>query len=57
MWHTSQPAFHRAGRGGEKYDSELEYPLGHWEARTGYFVERETDMTGLSTEKKRTKKQ
>lgn len=54
---TSQPAFCGAGRGGEKYDSELEYPLGHWEARTGYFVERESDMTGLSTEKERTKKQ
>ena len=35
---------------------KLEYPLGHGEARTGYVVERWTDMTGLPPEKERTKK-
>lgn len=35
---------------------ELEYPLGHGEARTGYVVERGTDMTGLPTEEERAKK-
>lgn len=36
---------------------ELEYPLGHLEARTGYFVGKGIDTTGLPTEKERTKKQ
>lgn len=36
---------------------ELEYPLGYLEARTGYFVGKGIDTTGLPTQKERTKKQ